>query len=147
MELMRWNPMKDMASLCHQTDHLFDGFFRPITRYDSKLSRWNWNPVVDIYDNDKNIVIKAELPGIDKKNIAIDLKDGVLTLKGERSSDNEIKEEKYHRRERIFGKFERVFRLSADVNPEKIRAEYKDGVLEIQIPKPEEQKPKQITVH
>jgi len=136
-----------MASLCHQTDHLFDDFFRPVTRYDSKLSRWNWNPVVDIYDNDENIVIKAELPGIDKKNIAIDLKEGVLTLKGERSSDNEVKEEKYHRRERIFGKFERVFRLSADVNPEKIKAEYKDGILEIQIPKPEEQKPKQITVH
>ena len=107
----------------------------------------NWNPTVDIYDNDEHIVIKAELPGIDKKDIVIDVKDGLLVLKGERSFDNEVKEEKYYCRERMFGKFERVFRLPADVDPEKISANYKDGILKIDIPKPEEQQPKQITVH
>jgi HSP20 family protein len=107
----------------------------------------NWNPVVDIYDNEDNIVIKAELPGIDKENINVDVKDGVLILKGERSSDNEVKKDKYYRRERMFGKFERAFNLPADVDPDKIKADYTDGVLKIDIPKPEERKPKQITVH
>ena len=147
MELIRWNPMRDMFSLRHPMNHLFDDVFRPVVRGDSKLSMWDWNPTVDIYDNDENIVIKAELPGIEKKDIVIDVKDGVLTLKGERSFDNEIKEEKYYCRERTFGKFERVFRLPAKVDPEKISADYKDGLLKIDIPKPEEQKPKQITVH
>lgn len=147
MELMRWNPMRDMFSLRHQMNHLFDDVFRPVVRDDSGLSMWNRFPTVDIYDNDENIIIKAELPGIDKKDIVIDVKDGVLTLKGERSFDNEVKKEKYYCRERTFGKFERVFRLPAEVNPEKISADYKDGILKIDIPKPEEQKPKQIPVH
>lgn len=147
MELIRWNPMRDMFSLRHQMNHIFDDVFKPVVRGDSRLSMWNWNPTVDIYDNDENIVIKAELPGIDRKDIVIDVKDGVLTLKGERSFDNEIKEEKYYCRERTFGKFERVFRLPAKVDPEKISADYKDGILKIDIPKPEEQQPKQITVH
>jgi HSP20 family protein len=147
MELIRWNPMRDVFSLRHQMNHLFDDVFRPVFRDDTGLSSWNRYPTVDIYDNDENIVITAELPGIDKKNIVIDVKDGVLTLKGERSSENEVKEKTYYRRERTFGKFERVFRLPADVDPEKISADYKDGILKIDIPKPEEQKPKQITVH
>jgi len=147
MELIRWNPRRDMFSLRHQMNHLFDDAFGSVVRGDSRLSVWNRYPTMDIYDNDKHIVIKAELPGIDKKDIVIDVKDGVLTLKGERSFDNEIKEEKYYCRERMFGKFERVFRLPADVDPEKISADYKDGILKIDIPKPEEQQPKKITVH
>ncbi len=147
MELIRWNPMRDMFSLGHRMNHLFDDVFRPVARRDSRLSMWNEYPTVDIYDNDENIVITAELPGIDKKDIVIDVKDGVLTLKGERSFENEVKDEKYYCRERTFGKFERVFRLPADVDPEKISADYKDGILKIDIPKPEEQKPKKIAVH
>jgi len=147
MELIRWNPRRDMFNLRHQMNHLFDDAFGSVVRGDSRLSVWNRYPTVDIYDNDKHIVIKAELPGIDKKDIVIDVKDGVLTLKGERSFDNEVKEEKYYCREIMFGKFERVFRLPADVDPEKISADYKDGILKIDIPKPEEQQPKKITVH
>jgi len=103
--------------------------------------------VVDIYDHDKTIVINAELPGIDKKDIVVDVTGNVLTLKGERSTANEVKNEKYHRRERTFGKFERAFTLPEDVDPEKIQADYTDGVLEIKIPKPEKKEPKKITVH
>ena len=84
---------------------------------------------------------------VDKKDIEVDVKDRVLTLKGERSSDNEVTEDNYYRRERCFGKFERAFNLPVDVELDKIKANYKDGVLEIEIPKPEEKKPKQITVH
>lgn len=147
MELIRWNPMREMFNIRRQMNHWFDDAFNPTVQNDAELSLWDWHPVVDVYDNDENIVIKAELPGIDKKDINIDVKDGVLTLKGERSYDNEVKKDKYYRRERSFGKFERTFQLPVDVNPEKISADYKDGILKINIPKPEEQKPKQITVH
>jgi HSP20 family protein len=147
MELMRWNPMKDAFSLRHQMNHFFDEVFRPIVRDDERLSVWNRFPTVDIFDNDESIIITAELPGIDKKDIEIDVKDGVLRLKGERSFDNEVKREKYYCRERTFGKFERVFSVPAEVDPEKISADYKNGILKIDIPKPEEQKPKQIAVH
>ena len=148
MELIRWNPMNDMFSIRRRMNHLFDEPFRPVALDDDRLfSRWNWHPTVDIYDNDDNIVIKAELPGVDKEDIHIDVNHGVLTLKGERNFENEVKEEKYYRRERAFGKFERAFRLPVTVDPKQINANYKDGILTIDIPKPEEQKPKQITVH
>ncbi len=147
MELMRWDPMSGMFTLGHRMRHLFDELYCPTHRDHCERSMWRWDPVVDIYDNDENIVIKAELPGIDKKDIAVDVKEGVLTLKGERSTANEVKEEKYYRRERTFGKFERAFTLPKDVDPEKIQADYTDGVLEIKIPKPETKEPKKITVH
>jgi HSP20 family protein len=126
---------------------VFDDFFLPNTTTEDGSLTWGWNPVVDIYDNEDNIVIKAELPGVSKKDIEIDIKDRILTLKGERFADNEVKEDTYYRRERTYGRFERSFTLPANVDPDKIKADYSDGVLKIEVPKPENQKPKQITVH
>ena len=147
MELIRWYPKRDVYSLRNHINRMFDDLVYSAPREDAELSMGCWNPVVDIYDNDDNIVLKAEIPGLDKKDIMVDVKGRVLTLKGERSFDNEVKEDNYYRRERAFGKFERAFTLPVDVDPDKIKADYKDGVLKIDIPKPEEQKPKQITVH
>jgi HSP20 family protein len=147
MELMRWDPMRGVLTLGHRMHHLFDERYCSTHRDHGKRSTWRWDPVVDIYDNNENIVIKAELPGIDKKDIAVDVKEGVLTVKGERSTANEVKEEKYYRRERNFGKFDRAFTLPKGVDPEKIQADYTDGVLQIKIPKPETKKPKNIAVH
>jgi HSP20 family protein len=147
MNLVRRNPWGNMFTLRNRMNYLFDDMFYPVVKGDEELTMCNWNPVVDIYDNDENIVIKAELPGIDKKDIAIDVKDSVLILKGERSHDSEVKEENFYRRERAFGKFERAFTLPTDVDSGKIKADFKDGVLKIDIPKPEKQKPKQITIH
>ena len=107
----------------------------------------NWAPTVDVYENEKKIVIKAEIPGVDKKDIHVDLKDGILSITGERSYENEVKEENYHRKERAFGKFNRSFALPEGLDPEKIDADYKDGLLRVEIPKPEEKKPKKIAVH
>jgi HSP20 family protein len=126
---------------------VFDNFFLPSTTTEDGFMTWGWNPVVDIYDNEDSIVLKAELPGVSKKDIEIDIKDRVLTLKGERSADNEVKEDNYYRRERTYGRFERSFTLPADVDPDRIKADYNDGVLKIEVPKPEDQKPKQVTVH
>ncbi len=147
MQLVRFNPMREMFNVRNRMNHIFDDFFSPTLKGDQEASLWNWKPVVDVYDNDDNIVIKAELPGVDKENIDIDVTGRFLTLKGERSVENEVKEEKYHRKERAYGKFERVFTLPAEVDSEKIEADYKDGVLTINIPKPEKEKPRQITIH
>ena len=147
MQLVKFNPVRDLFSIRNRMNHIFDDLFYPVNRDEVEFSMGRWNPVVDVYDNDDSVVIKAELPGIDKEGIEIDVKDRVLTLKGERSSENEVKDDNYYRRERCFGKFERAFTLPADVDPDKIKADYKDGLLKIEIPKPEEKKPRQITIH
>jgi len=128
-------------------DRFFDDTFFPATWFNEGSGLSNWKPVVDIYDHEEKIVIKAELPGVDKKDIHVDVKDGVLTLSGERSYENEVKEDKYHRKERAFGKFHRSFTLPDGLDPDKIEADYKDGILKIDIPKPEEKKPKKISIH
>ena len=147
MNLVRWNPWREMNTLQHRLNHLLaDSFFQP-SRSEDDLSLGTWHPVVDMYDEDDRIVIKAELPGMEKKDISVDVKDGVLTISGERNYDNEVKEEIYYRRERAYGKFQRAFSLPTDVDSDKINADFKDGLLKIEVPKPEKQKPKEITVH
>ena len=147
MELMRWNPRRELFGLHNSINRMFDNFISPTVRSDEVLSVWGWNPVVDIYENEENIVITAELPGVVKKDMTVDVKGRVLTLKGERSTDNEVKEDNYYRQERCYGKFERCFTLPVEIDPEKIKADYKDGVLKIDIPKAEESKPKQVAIH
>jgi HSP20 family protein len=147
MNLVKWNPMREMETLQNRINRLFDGNFFPTFSLDDDMSLGNWRPVVDIYENEDTVVVKAELPGVDKKDIKVDLKDGVLTLSGERSHEKEVKEENYYRKERAFGKFHRSFNVPADIDPDKIKAEFKDGVLNVEIPKPEEKKPKKIAVH
>ena len=137
MNLVGWTPFERL--LGHS---LF-----PICWSDNEPGQAPWKPLVDIYDDDKEVIITAELPGVDRKDISIDVHDRVLTLRAVRSQAGEVKEERYHRRERALGRFERSFRLPADIDSDAIKAEYKDGVLRIDIPKPEVQKPKQITVH
>ena len=147
MQLVRWNPNRNLFNWNDRANRMFDGFLSPAVFGDEEDSKWEWNPVVDIFENDDHILLKAELPGMDKKDIQVDVKDRVLTLKGERASEKEVKEDTYYRRERSYGKFERSFTLPANVDSEKIKADYKDGVLKLEIPKPEERKPKQVTVH
>ena len=146
MQLVKWNPMRDMLSFNNRADRMFNDFFYP-SRGMQMSKDSSWNPRVDIYEDEDAIVLKAELPGVEKDNIVVDVEGRVLTLKGERSSDNEVQEESYYRRERTFGSFERRFNLPDNVDPEKITADYKDGILKLGIPKPEENKPRQITVH
>lgn len=147
MQLIKWNPTKDFFGLRHNMNGLFDDFFYPAGKANSDEGSWRWNPAVDIYEEADNIVVKAEIPGVDKESIHVDVKDRVLTLKGERAVENEVSDEKYFRRERTYGSFERAFTLPASVDADAIKAEYKDGVLKVLVPKPERSKPKQITIH
>jgi HSP20 family protein len=147
MELTRWNPAREMLNFRHPFRSFFDDFFNLSPMFDQEEGSWNWNPAVDVSENDDAIVVKAELPGVDKRDISVDLNDRILTIKGERSSEKEEKDETFHRRERVHGSFERRFTLPAAVKADKIKADYKDGILRIEVPKSEEAKPKKITVH
>jgi HSP20 family protein len=147
MQLIKWNPSRDIFGLRNHFSTLFDDYFYPSRRTAAEEGMWSWNPAVDIYEAGDNIIVQAELPGVTKDGISVDVKDRVLTIKGERSADNEVKEDNYFRRERVYGQYRRAFRLPADVDPEGVKAEYSDGVLKVMVPKSEAQKPKQITVH
>jgi HSP20 family protein len=147
MDMIRWNPIREMVLFQNRINRMLDETVWSVAKGDEKAGISGWNPVVDMYETDDHIVIKAELPGMDKKDIEIQLTDGILFLKGKRSYDNEVKEDKYYRRERMFGNFIRSFSLPVDVEAEKITADYKEGVLHITVPKPETEKPKKIMVH
>ncbi len=147
MQLIKWKPSRDIFGLRQPFNSLFDDFFYPSRRTAAEEGRWSWNPAVDIYEEGDNIIVQAELPGVTKDGISVDVKDRVLTIKGERSAENDVQEDKYVRRERVYGQYRRAFTLPADVDPESVKAEYNDGVLKIMVPKPEAQKPKKITVH
>jgi HSP20 family protein len=146
MQLVRYKPMGGMNLLRRRMDSMFDDFFTDFLRGGQSDLAKGWNPKVDIFEEDDQIVMKAELPGVEKDNIAVDVNGRVLTVKGERSSENETKEDNYYRRECAYGKFERSFTLPEETDSEQIKAEYKDGVLKLNIPKPVSSKPKQIAV-
>jgi HSP20 family protein len=114
-------------------------------RWDAKATTV-WNPAVDIFENEHDIVIKAELPGMEAKDIEIRLEKNVLTIKGERRFEKEAKEENYHRVEREYGNFSRAFSLATPVDEDKVAAEYKNGLLKIVLPKREEVKAKPIKI-
>lgn len=126
---------------------LFDDFFAPLNMVFDDVATSALQPAVDIYEKDGKLVFEAELPGIDKENIKVDVKGRLLTLAAEHKIDEESKENGRYRRERRFGKFERTFKLPFEANEEKIEAIYKDGVLVLKVDRPEEQKAKQITIN
>jgi HSP20 family protein len=110
------------------------------------LSSAIWSPAVDIYETDDEVVVKAELPEVDQKDIDIQIENNTITLRGERKFNKETKKENFHRIERAYGAFSRSFTLPGTIDQERIRADYKDGILKISMPKREETKPKQIKV-
>lgn len=146
MELVRFNPTRGLTPFRRRMDSLFDDFFGDLFDGSQTDLARGWNPKVDIFEEDDQFVVKAELPGVQKDKIAIDINGRVLTVKGERASENEVKEKNYYRRECAYGTFQRSFTLPNETDSEQIKAEYKDGVLRVSIPKPEARQPKKITV-
>ena len=148
MAIVRWEPFRDLVSLQDRMNRLFDESFRGIGRgaEESDFSLGAWAPAVDIFEKDGNIVLKAELPGVDPKDVDVRVENNILTLRGERKLDEEVKKDSYHRVERSYGTFTRSFTLPNIVDTEKIKAEFKDGVLRMTLPKKEEAKPKQISI-
>jgi HSP20 family protein len=125
---------------------LFEDVMKPPYRSDEGLATPNWAPAVDIYETDKEIVLKAEIPEMQEKDIQIKVEDNILSVSGERRMEKEVKEESYHRIERSYGSFSRSFTLPQTVDRDAIKAVYKEGVLKVTLPKKEEVKPKQIKI-
>ena len=106
----------------------------------------SWTPAVDIYENDDKVMLTAEVPGIEDKDLEIKIEDNKLTIKGERKFEKETKEENYHRIERSYGSFYRSFSLPSFIDQEKIKAEHKRGILEVSMPKRHETKPRNVKI-
>lgn len=148
MTLMRRSPTRTLQRFGDPFGAFLDVFDETLPSFfrDSEAST-AWTPAVDIVERDQEVVVRAELPGVDKKGIGVEIKDNILTLKGEKREENETKEDNYHRMERRFGSFQRSFTLPESLDRNGIRAEHKNGVLEIHIPKREEVQAKKIPIH
>src|SRR6185295_19544889 len=148
MAIVRWEPFREMVTIQDRMNRIFDEAFRANrgTGSEEDYALASWAPAVDIYEQEGNIVLKAELPGVDPKDVDVRVENNVLTLRGERKLDSEVKRESYHRVERAYGSFSRSFTLPNVVDTEKIKADYRDGVLRVNLPKREEAKAKQISI-
>ncbi|MDN5294456.1 MAG: hypothetical protein PWQ91_243 [Eubacteriales bacterium] len=142
MNLMRWNPMRDLWNLKEEMDKFFD----------LTLNRWPFpfdaaTPRIDMYETEKEIVVKAELPGIeDKNNIEISVSEDTLSISGKYSESKEVKKENYYHSERYTGSFARTIPLPVEIKPDEVKATYKNGILEIRMPKADKGKGKRIKV-
>ena len=148
--LVRWQPFQELNSLQRHMNRMFDTFFGRTTSlmpFQENLSDWEFGPAVDIYEDDQKLTFKVEVPGIDEKDIRVEVEDYVLSVHGERKLEKDVKEENFRRMERHYGAFSRSFTLPSTVDPEKIEANYSHGVLAIQMPKRAEAKAKQIKVN
>jgi len=146
MALIRWDPFREMSALQERMNQLFSDVRGKRNVREEELIRNTWIPAVDIFETPEAIVLKAELPGITAQDISVEVQDNILTLKGAKKFEKETKEENYHRMERSYGSFQRAFTLPGTVQQEKATARFRDGILEIALPKVEEARPRQIKV-
>lgn len=150
MALVRWRPFQELETFRREMDRLFEDFFGrewPLWRPAREIARVGvLTPAIDMYDKKDEIVVKAEVPGLSKEDINLELAEGTLTLSGELKREEEVKEADYYCCERAYGKFSRTIELPTKVQTDKAEASFKDGILEIHLPKVEEAKPKQIKV-
>lgn len=131
---MRWEPFKDLLSLQDRMNRLFEETVaRGTVREEAKSGQWS--PAVDILEAEGEIILRAELPGVDLNAIDIQIKDNVLTLRGERTFENQVKKEHYYRIERSYGAFVRSFTLPGTIDQERVEAQLRDGILEVKLPK------------
>jgi HSP20 family protein len=146
--ITRRNPFGELVTFQDRLNQLLNQPFGPLERFVSgaELTATNFVPAVDVYEDEHSITLSAELPGINEKDVAISLENGVLTISGERKMENEENKENFHRIERSYGRFIRTFTLPPTVDPENVKAEFNNGVLRVTLAKREEAKPKQIKI-
>jgi HSP20 family protein len=145
MAIIKWDPFRDMVTLRDKMNRLFEDAFSGRGE-DKELTASTWIPSVDIYESENEMVLTAEVPGIDEKDIEIKIEDNTLTLRGERKFQKETKEENYHRIERSYGSFYRAFTLPTSIDADRIHAEHESGVLKITMPKKHELKPRTVKI-
>jgi HSP20 family protein len=144
--ITRWDPFREFSTLQDRLNRLFRESYGPEGREES-LTTTSFAPAVDVYEDEHNVTLKIEVPGIDEKDIDVRIENNVLTVHGERKFDKEEKEENFRRVERQYGSFTRTFTLPTTVDAEKVAANYDKGILKIALPKKAEAKPKQIKVN
>jgi HSP20 family protein len=143
-DLSVWPTVGRLFGLRDELDRLFDGGLSELTGGSQLLSLWN--PAVDVYQDKDNVFVKAEVPGMKKEDIDVSLHDGILSISGERKAETTHKDAETYRSERFVGRFQRSLTLPAQVKADAVKAQYKDGILTITLPKAEEAKPKQIEI-
>jgi HSP20 family protein len=143
MALIRWQPAREVDTLQNEVNRVFDAFFGNGSG-SGRVRRWI--PAMDLAESDDHLVLRADLPGLTKDDVAIEVKDGVLTVSGERKAEHEDKSEGFYRVERAFGRFSRSLTIPEGVDAESITADFSDGVLEVRIPKPAERQPHRIAI-
>jgi HSP20 family protein len=146
MTLVRWDPFRELEDLSYRLNRMLSRPALPQANGKETMIVADWVPSVDVSETDGEYQIKAEIPDVKKEDVKVTLEDGVLTIQGERKQEKEDKGKKYHRVERTHGSFVRSFTLPDLVDEEKVKAEFKDGILKLQLPKSEKARPKAIEV-
>ncbi len=146
MALARWDPMRDARSMREQMNRLLNEAFERGVGEEGAWAGGTWTPPVEIYDTGDALMVRLELPGVAKEDVQVELHEQTLTVRGERKPAPQVKEEQYYRQERVYGPFQRAFMLPTQVDTGKVQAIYRDGLLELRLPKHEAAKPKQITI-
>jgi HSP20 family protein len=145
--IVRFDPFEDLTRLQREVNRLFDDSARPTGRADGELtSSRAWQPRVDIYEDRNEIVVKADLPGVKQDDIDIELTGETLTIRGERKFEDVERKDNYVRVERAYGHFQRSFTIGVPIQHDAVAASYRDGILEVHLPKSEETKPKKVKV-
>jgi HSP20 family protein len=144
MTIVRWEPLRELSSLQTEMNRLFNTAFDAPTGGNGGARRWT--PAMDLVETDEHFVLRADLPGMTEDDVNIELEDNVLTVSGERKAEHEEKREGFYRVERAFGTFSRALTLPQGIDPEAVNASFANGVLEVRVPKPEQRKPRKITI-
>jgi len=142
--ITRWDPFRSLTAFQDQFNRMFESSLKA-NQDNSVLT--TWAPAVDIYETENELVVKADLPDVDEKNIDVRVENNMLTIRGERKFEESVKEDNYLRVERTYGSFSRSFSLPNTVKTEAIKANYKNGVLTVELPKRAESKPKQVKIN
>ena len=142
--ITRWDPFRNVSTLQEQVNRLFEG---SLPRRSDQSALTTWAPAVDIYETENELVLKADLPDVNEKDLDIRIESNILTIKGERKLEEKVKEDNYLRVERTYGSFSRSFSLPSMVDSGSIKADYKNGVLTVELPKRAESKPRQVKIN
>ncbi|MGA3136885.1 MAG: Hsp20/alpha crystallin family protein [Terracidiphilus sp.] len=143
MAITRWDPFREVVALQNRVNSLF----RDLNEGENPMTTASFVPAVDIYEDEKKVMLKLEVPGIEQKDLDVSVENNTLTVKGERKFEKEEKEENFHRIERRYGSFFRAFTLPSTVDTENVKAAYNAGVLKLELSKKPEAQPKQIKIN
>lgn len=146
MTVGKWDPFSNLTTLQDRINRLFDDAFPQSAGPDEEMATATWRPLVDIYETENGVTLQVDLPGVDKEAVSVEIKDNILTIKGQRAIETAVDDDQYYRRERRCGSFQRAFAMRSPVAPDAIKASFKNGVLKIDLPRPEQEQLRPVTV-